>query len=93
VRAGRPTPPNETADAVALREAVVSFPSRQRAALVLRYYGGLSVAETAENLGCAEGTVKSLTSRAIDGLRDRLDIDVSDIREGRAADPEEAHHA
>jgi hypothetical protein len=35
----------------------------------LRYYADLSVRETAEALGCREGTVKSLTSDAIASLR------------------------
>jgi DNA-directed RNA polymerase specialized sigma24 family protein len=35
---------------------------------VLRYYLDLSVSETADVMGCAEGTVKSLTSRALGQL-------------------------
>jgi len=42
---------------------------RQRTALVLRYYLDLSVAETAQLMGCADGTVKSLTHKAIASLR------------------------
>ena len=64
----------EPSDVIAVRSAVASLPPRQRAALVLRYYGGLSLAETAETLGCAEGTVKSLTHKAIAALRATLDI-------------------
>ena len=45
---------------------------RQRAAIVLRYYEDLSEAQTAEVLGCAVGTVKSLVSRGIDQLREEL---------------------
>ena len=51
---------------------VVALPMRQRAALVLRYYEDLSEAQTAEVLRCAVGTVKSLTSRAIENLRQDL---------------------
>jgi RNA polymerase sigma-70 factor (sigma-E family) len=68
------TPNPEPSDVVAVRSAVAALPPRQRAALVLRYYGGLSLAETAETLGCAEGTVKSLTHKAIAALRTTLDI-------------------
>lgn len=35
---------------------------RQRTVLILRYYAGLSVRETAEAMGVAEGTVKSLAA-------------------------------
>jgi RNA polymerase sigma factor (sigma-70 family) len=40
------------------------LPDRQRTALLLRHYARLSVRDTAEAMGCAEGTVKSLTSRS-----------------------------
>jgi RNA polymerase sigma-70 factor (sigma-E family) len=52
-----------------LADAVAALPYRQRAALVLRYYEGLSEAEIADALGCRPGTVKSLTSRALAALR------------------------
>jgi DNA-directed RNA polymerase specialized sigma subunit len=45
------------------------LPDRQRSALVLRYYEGLTEAEIAEALGCRRGTVKSATSRALEQLR------------------------
>ena len=57
---------------VVLRSVIVTLPPRQRSAVVLRYFNDLSVAETAAVLGCAEGTVKALTSQAIAGLRARL---------------------
>lgn len=44
------------------------LPPRQRATLVLRYFDELSVSETAEILGCSEGTVKSQTARGLDAL-------------------------
>jgi RNA polymerase sigma-70 factor (sigma-E family) len=65
----------EPADVLAVRAAVAALPERQRAALVLRYYAGLSIAETARLLHCAEGTVKSRTHNAIAALRDQLAID------------------
>jgi RNA polymerase sigma-70 factor (sigma-E family) len=48
---------------------------RRRAAIVLRFYSELTVAETADALGCSAGTVKSLTSRGISDLRDRIGTD------------------
>lgn len=48
-----------------LADAVASLPFRQRAVIVLRYYGGLSEAEIASALGCRNGTVKSLAARAL----------------------------
>lgn len=46
-----------------------SLTERQRTAVVLRHYAGLSVRQTAELMGVAEGTVKSLCSG---GLRAAL---------------------
>ncbi|MEO7837046.1 MAG: SigE family RNA polymerase sigma factor [Acidimicrobiales bacterium] len=48
-----------------LADVVASLPFRQRAVIVLRYYGGLSEAEIGAALGCRTGTVKSLSSRAL----------------------------
>lgn len=39
-----------------------SLSARQRTAVILRHYAGLSVRETAEAMGIPEGTVKSLTA-------------------------------
>ncbi len=48
-----------------LADAVARLPYRQRAVLVLRYRCDLSEREIAAALGCREGTVKSLASRAL----------------------------
>ena len=57
------------------------LPPRQRACVVLRYFNDLSVAQTAELLGCTTGTVKSQTSRALDALRANLGAVVVDAAE------------
>jgi len=70
---GALTPP-DAADAIAVRTAVASLPDRQRAAVVLRYFADLTVADTAIAMGCQPGTVRTLTSRAIASLRRRFDL-------------------
>lgn len=53
----------------AVIDALGQLPPRQRAVVVLRYYEDLSVAETADALGCSTGTVKSQTADAFVNLR------------------------
>jgi RNA polymerase sigma-70 factor (sigma-E family) len=53
----------------AVLDALGRLPTRQRAVVVLRYYEDLSVAETADALGCSTGTVKSQTFEAFAKLR------------------------
>jgi RNA polymerase sigma factor (sigma-70 family) len=65
----------DTAAALAVRECVAALPRRQRAALVLRHYGGCSIAETAALLDVSEGAVKQLTHRALTALRAALPDD------------------
>jgi RNA polymerase sigma factor (sigma-70 family) len=52
-----------------LRTAIGALPRKQRRALILRYYVGLSVAEVATEMSCPEGTVKRLTHEATKALR------------------------
>jgi RNA polymerase sigma-70 factor (sigma-E family) len=56
-----------------LRQALKDLPPRMRAAVVFRYFHDLDVAETADALGCTQGTVKSQTARALDRLRAALE--------------------
>jgi len=49
--------------------ALRQLPSRQREAIVCRYYLDLSEEETAAALGCRRGTVKSRLARALVRLR------------------------
>jgi RNA polymerase sigma-70 factor (sigma-E family) len=60
---------DRTLGRVALAEALRALPPRQRAVIVLRFYADLSEAETAAELGCAVGTVKSQTHAALARLR------------------------
>lgn len=75
----------DLSEAVAVRAAVARLPRRQKQALVLRYFEDLSVADTAEVMGCSPGTVKALTSQAIVRLRqdpavpDMTTVEVPDV--------------
>lgn len=53
----------------ALLAALSELPPRQRVVVVLRYFDDLSEAQCAEAMGCATGTVKSQTSKALATLR------------------------
>jgi RNA polymerase sigma-70 factor (sigma-E family) len=56
--------------------ALAGLPPRMRAAVVLRHLSQLSITETAEALGCSEGTVKSQTARGLAQLRASLASEV-----------------
>jgi RNA polymerase sigma factor (sigma-70 family) len=55
-----------------LSDALTALPVRQRAVLVLRFYGGMSEAEIAATLGIRPGTVKSSLHRGLERLRREL---------------------
>jgi RNA polymerase sigma-70 factor (sigma-E family) len=63
----------DSADEHAERDAMIArlrrLPPRQRTAIVLRYYAGMSDAEIAGELGCRVSTVRSQISRALSALR------------------------
>jgi RNA polymerase sigma-70 factor (sigma-E family) len=61
------------ADTMAVLEAVRALPSRQRAAVVLRYYEDLAEADVARVLRCSVGTVKSQLAKARATLARRLE--------------------
>jgi len=75
LRADLPTPLQVVANCQ-LRERVVAalqkLSSSQRVAFVLRHFQGLKVAEVADVMGCAPGTVHSHLARAVKRLRDLL---------------------
>jgi RNA polymerase sigma-70 factor (sigma-E family) len=66
-------------DRTILVEALRELPARQRAVVVLRFFEGLSVPETADVLECSEGTVKSYSSRAFARLRLVLPVESSEV--------------
>ncbi len=45
---------------------------------MLRYFADMPVDEVALAMNCAPGTVKSLTSKAIDSLRARLGVEIEE---------------
>ena len=63
----------DVTDDVALRlsvqAALAQLSRRQRAVVVLRYFDDMSEAQVAHVLGCAIGTVKSTTGKALGRLR------------------------
>ncbi|HIY10666.1 MAG TPA: sigma-70 family RNA polymerase sigma factor [Candidatus Anaerofilum excrementigallinarum] len=56
-----------------LHRAVEELPADQRLALILYYFCGKSVQDTAQALGMPEGTVKSRLARARSKLKGRLE--------------------
>jgi RNA polymerase sigma factor (sigma-70 family) len=78
-RAGREAWERSAEDGALAREqrerllaAVAALSDRDREIVALRYFAGLTEAETGLALDCPVGTVKSRLSRAIDRLRDAL---------------------
>jgi RNA polymerase sigma factor (sigma-70 family) len=70
-------------DALVFR-ALGQLPAGMRAAVVLRHVLDVSVADTAEALGCSEGTVKSQTARGLAQLRAALSDDSAEPAPGSA---------
>jgi RNA polymerase sigma-70 factor (sigma-E family) len=72
-----------------LWRALGLLPSRQRAALVLRYYEDLSERDTAAALGCSLAAAKSLVARGSEALRGELTAQRSAQRSARRSEGDE----
>lgn len=60
-------------DALPLKEAIGRLPEELRAVVILRYFSGYTLAETAETLGIPQGTVVTRQRRALALLK--LDLE------------------
>ena len=56
-------------------DAITTLPARQREAVVLRYLADLPLADVADAMGCAVGTVKATLHHALRALRVELEED------------------
>jgi len=59
-------------DRAAVRSVLDSLAPKQRAVIVLRYYHDLTDTQIAAEVGCREGTVRSILSRTLHQLRDAM---------------------
>lgn len=73
VRADEPALDPDSAETEAVWALCATLPRRQRTAVVLRFYEGLTYAEIARILECGEATVRSQVHRALAALRARLE--------------------
>lgn len=76
---------DQVSDHLDLADALAELPVGQRAVLVLRFWGDLSEAATAEALAISVGTVKSRTSRALASLA--VHLEPADARAARSPRP------
>jgi len=60
------------------KKSVESLPKKQRMALILREYDGLSYKEIAEAMGCSVASVQSRLQRARTTLKEKLTLYVND---------------
>jgi RNA polymerase sigma-70 factor (ECF subfamily) len=77
--AGPSTAAESAADAVsrsqileAIESELAALPARQREAFLLRYWEEFDVADTAQVMGCSQGSVKTHCSRAVHALAKAL---------------------
>lgn len=77
-------PPPETEEALAIRQAVAALPTKQREAVILRYFLGHPATDAARLLGTTSGAIRQRTHKALHALRVQLDAG-----HDHAHDPEE----
>jgi RNA polymerase sigma-70 factor (sigma-E family) len=77
----------EVANRDLLARSLALLPPRQRAVLVLRYWGDLSEEEIAATLGCSAGTVKSYASRGLARMRELAGVPATGRSEDREGTP------
>lgn len=68
-----PEPTTEDYDTLPLRTAMERLPDEVRAVIILRYFTGLTLTETAESLGIPPGTVSTRQRKGLSMLR--LDLE------------------
>lgn len=73
-----PETAQESFDALPLKEALRRLPDELHQVIVLRYFGGLTLAQTAETLGLPPGTVSTRQRRALALLK----LELTDDEEG-----------
>jgi len=76
----------------AARAALAGLPDRQREAIVLRYYAGLSQGEIAAAMGISRGAVNSHTAHGLSALRAALDKASSQPARPRDSDDAGSSH-
>ena len=62
-----------------MRRALLELPEAQRTALELAWFGGLSGAEIAEQVGAPLGTIKTRLALGMAKLRDLLGVDKPEV--------------
>lgn len=69
-----PAPSRDLEEAQVVLAALQELPEMQRKTVALRHWFDLSITETADALGIAEGTVKAHSNRGLNRLRELLSV-------------------